>query len=1837
MSAQWNGITCSLSDWPVGVQDCSDQLDCDALGWPADLHGSSNVCGASSLVGEFGSSDMCVREKTYGEAKSLCTEMGGRLCAAAELDADEGNPATCGYDSIFKWSWVSTPPDACPSTNQSLGMAGGAGSWFSFEPSALNVCFEIQLRSVNALDGDTFTMLGVFDAHAELMSGQPATLHHREDGAMLRWNATQTGGAAFVHVSSSAQDAAYTMAVLPPEYSWHTVSSQASHSSSVPLALQKDGAVAVDLPFDFPFLGLDHSSMWVSSFGTMLFEEPGGVGASFSGIGNTRSSAILAAAGEFDLDNPRASVTTSQPSPTELEVRWLAPLFRSVVFSDVSVVLAANGSATIRWDRIDLSGGGSLGHGLVSHVSADTGSGFTVVDDGGQAGWVDLQRAVNVSTGIIYGAGPGEGLDLSGQFVYALNVGGIGGLRVGDAEFTSVDTPGVRMYTDAMSGDYFGATAEGWAAYGTVVEPHDIYASGVEDAYSGTEDGRNLRSVLNSHALLQYGNIGSNDRTLSLELEVVPGQQYRLQVMFACLEKCGVLPPMDVSVDGTLLIADFRWTQLQGEFPGAAIRIDMVASTSVITVDLTRVGDISRSHFILSAVTLELRPPAPVPPALAGSGAAIQLVDDAYLQLPAMMLGGAIAISAWVQSGTLWDGEVGITLFNSFQSDSCLDTDQCRNTVDGTLDRDGWFAVGNDVNGKRPADLWSANTVYDQGTAGLFWEGARDEWMMVTVTVSGRDVSVYVDDELRGGAMLTTRLPRMMRHNNYVGAAHHAPFQQKAGGITMAIADFRLYDRSLSSSEVSALFADPVSECCISAGLKDAYGVNDMDLSAQAMGSATPSAAMIIPSERSASTHGGSGAQGCESDTAATTRQLDICGEITTVSDCSGVISDGIGPYANSLDCSVQLNGFIGSTYTLTFDEFETQQGVDFLRVYDGLSSDALLLAELSGKATPAPIVSTGNTLYLQFTTNDNTPAVGFRVAFSCTGTLIEYWKPANVAIPLDVALMSTTVVQSDTTTKCLTNVLMRVQCCADATLSCANARVVEIGLSGQSPGLRGSIPEAIRHLGALRSLKLHDNFLTGTLPAGISRLHLLRDLQLSHNQFRMSDDRESLAAILGGLVYLKTLDIGMSNEEPSFEKTVVQPIPPLTCRVGDECSLTLIARTSDGAQLPHGGVRMTVSKADGSDSVCVCVDQMDGSYMCVFPPSWTSRQGEFDFALAADGEEFVPLRTLVDPTSGVASTLDAYGRLGCLVPPIQCLQAHSFPNDDGAACVCEAGYYRNEYEGGWDCSHCVRGEEPYNHGTACRACAFGKQSSSGAACVPCYPGQHPNEATGADGCVPCNSNSISVAGSSCQRCSIENGTVADDSRTSCICPRGTYDSTMFTQNKVQCLGKHHRSAAFSEKTASQCVSCSELPCLDCETETPRIHEGWATAGTDDAPSTSDWLLFECPVAEACVNDGDDKCRAGHKGELCNVCKESFGFEDKKCEPCSVVDRSPMTYLVILGVIVVVAGVLFARHNLRAESRSSESSLQVLLTTDNPLAGDTFASADIKRQSLSMTTVQRTDDAYTLFRVIWQPIRILVGYVQVVNQIGLVLDITFPPYIQSMFGAAKLFAVNLKDLLHLDCWGNLSFYTKWNIRVFGVPLALLSLVALHYAYVRRRGDETAMKTAAGNLRSNAFFILFVVYRAPPSNLPHSHLSPSLPRHVCAVADGECYCSLAAGVCNELFNIFNCRPLDSDHEVLLMDYEVDCRTSQHYTYEILAFVMIGVVALGAPIGLAVLMVRRVQEYSGSSDSDRFVAVSTHAIPTLISTDISEKSICGCSVEWPMSRRSATSRQRTRSAT
>jgi hypothetical protein len=168
---------------------------------------------------------------------------------------------------------------------------------------------------------------------------------------------------------------------------------------------------------------------------------------------------------------------------------------------------------------------------------------------------------------------------------------------------------------------------------------------------------------------------------------------------------------------------------------------------------------------------------------------------------------------------------------------------------------------------------------------------------------------------------------------------------------------------------------------------------------------------------------------------------------------------------------------------------------------------------------------------------------------------------------------------------------------------------VTGIGLGKHQ--LRGSLPEQLGSLGALRSLKLHDNFLTGTFPSTLGKLHWLQELQLSHNQFAMQA-RADLSKMLGGMLQLQTLDLGMSNEVQDLGKSIILPAPPLNCRVGELCGFTLSTRTSAGLALPHGGLQLRVRKDGGSDALCT--DQMDGGYGCQLPASWTVMRGDFDF-----------------------------------------------------------------------------------------------------------------------------------------------------------------------------------------------------------------------------------------------------------------------------------------------------------------------------------------------------------------------------------------------------------------------------------------------------------------------------------------------------------------------------------------------------------------------------------------------------------------------------------------------
>ena len=488
---------------------------------------------------------------------------------------------------------------------------------------------------------------------------------------------------------------------------------------------------------------------------------------------------------------------------------------------------------------------------------------------------------------------------------------------------------------------------------------------------------------------------------------------------------------------------------------------------------------------------------------------AIVLLDAAIILEP-MALGGVqgVSVSAWVHI----EGPVrrmGRALFQS-----CRSSASCANTI-------GDLSIGREGQGK----LVVAGAVFDDDVADGYWTPALLGWAHATVVIAERSVFAYIDGALYGIGTLESGVPRMLREYTSIGSLLDLGTPSGRPG-QIALSDIRLYDRSLSGAEAAALFADPFGTCCVFSGLIDAFGVGSIDLTAQAMMAtantgAGPSAVTLSPrmtADNETQPDFGSQLQPCTAGAAVEMREWDVCGNVATIEACDGILSDGVGQYPRFADCGVKLQGYRGGHYTIQFLDFAlTEEAHDYLAVYDGASASDPLLGRFSGIVVPPPLVSSGPDVFIEFVSHD-TQAPGFRLSFGCGGEPVQAWRPGDVATSLTIGETVSGLLPSEFQggVQCLGGVLLAVQCCAAVETDCANARVTELSLVGEQ--LRGSLPDAIGALAALRSLKLHDNFLTGTFPESLGRLHWLRELQLSHNQFEMQT-RNELSKILGGML----------------------------------------------------------------------------------------------------------------------------------------------------------------------------------------------------------------------------------------------------------------------------------------------------------------------------------------------------------------------------------------------------------------------------------------------------------------------------------------------------------------------------------------------------------------------------------------------------------------------------------------------------------------------------------------------------------------------------------------------
>ncbi len=89
------------------------------------------------------------------------------------------------------------------------------------------------------------------------------------------------------------------------------------------------------------------------------------------------------------------------------------------------------------------------------------------------------------------------------------------------------------------------------------------------------------------------------------------------------------------------------------------------------------------------------------------------------------------------------------------------------------------------------------------------------------------------------------------------------------------------------------------------------------------------------------------------------------------------------GRYSNYEDCGFLIQPSGASTITLSFSDFEYENGYDELRIYDGANSSGTLLATYTGSSLPASVTATSGAMYIVHESDYSVTRDGFIATWS--------------------------------------------------------------------------------------------------------------------------------------------------------------------------------------------------------------------------------------------------------------------------------------------------------------------------------------------------------------------------------------------------------------------------------------------------------------------------------------------------------------------------------------------------------------------------------------------------------------------------------------------------------------------------------------------------------------------------------------------------------------------------------------------------------------------------------------------------------------------------------------
>ena len=230
-------------------------------------------------------------------------------------------------------------------------------------------------------------------------------------------------------------------------------------------------------------------------------------------------------------------------------------------------------------DGDDLSDGAELNvHDTDPHLADTDGDGFgdgTELRKGSDPKLAGSTPDNALEIGTFTGGDPGEGLDMGGAFLYAVNFSGPGGSRVGDAQFTDAAVEGVTIQASNSIPNWHAAN------YGD--SPND---NGLE---------------------LVLGSIRWDTAPVVIELENLRiGQRYALQLLFA--ESC-CQRGFDIVIDGELEADEFSPDLIHSRSTSVGVVAHYIFTAEKETLNITLANDeadFPDRNPIINGLTLKL-------------------------------------------------------------------------------------------------------------------------------------------------------------------------------------------------------------------------------------------------------------------------------------------------------------------------------------------------------------------------------------------------------------------------------------------------------------------------------------------------------------------------------------------------------------------------------------------------------------------------------------------------------------------------------------------------------------------------------------------------------------------------------------------------------------------------------------------------------------------------------------------------------------------------------------------------------------------------------------------------------------------------------------------------------------------------------------------------------------------------------------------------------------------------------------------------------------------------------------------------------------------------------